>query len=502
MQKKKKNNLFSFLLSPQHLSPISLLLLNTMNVGEGPSSIPIPPAIGQSGSTSESLGWQDPPSALQLVQAHYLIRHGERTPVRTRLLNAKPPIPARWNMCHAGKDFHATILDLTDSTKTVRANHWKNENLSGRPVSMKIQKRVESTDEGAQNILNTQPGECMLGELTDLGRATTQLIGTRLRKLYIDQLELLPKELQAKDEDKIYFRSTNMGRTIESLYSVVSGMLPETKANHSGNFTPTMLIRNGVTENLLPNTFGCGKLRELDGKFSQFAANLHNPKLAALDSLLAPHMDGQSPRVDGHPRLSGILDTIRAAKVHGIPIPSVFEDPKVVDAVETAVCDEWYTGYRAEDVKARDQFRRLAMGRFLQELSGRLNDKAYKPSSTPLQLAVYSAHDTSIAGVLGTLDVFDNRWPAFTAAVGVELFKDTSSIGLLTRLGIKKEQHYVRMRYGDKELSLPACSAQGDHLKGRPQFCTLQAFSKAVMALRHPEGKSWEQECNESRHGE
>jgi acid phosphatase len=472
------------------------------NFGEGPSSIPISPAIGRSGSTSESLGWRDAPSALQLVQAHYLVRHGERTPVRTRLLNAKPAIPARWNMCHAGKDFHSTVLDLTGSTKTLRADNWKNEDLSGTPVSMKIQKRVESTDEGAQNILATQPGECMLGELTDLGRSTTQLIGSRLRKLYIDKLGLLPKELQESDENKVYFRSTNMGRTIESLYSVVSGLLPETKANHSGNFTPTMLIRNGVTENLLPNTFGCGRLRELDRKFSQFAAAVHNPKLAALDSLLAPHLDGQVPRVDGHPRLSGILDTVRAAKVHGIPIPSAFEDINVVDAVETAVCDEWYTGYRAEDVNARDQFRRLAMGRFLNELSGRLNDKASKPSSTPLQMAVYSAHDTSIAGVLGTLDVFDNRWPAFTAAVGVELFKDTNSGGLLTTLGIKKDQHYVRMRYGDKELALPACSARGSHLDGHPEFCTLQAFSKAVESLRHPQGKSWEQECDESRHGE
>lgn len=337
----------------------------------------------------------------------------------------------------------------------------------------------------------------MLGELTDLGRASTYTFGARLRKLYIDRLGILPSILEDKDVDKVYFRSTNMSRTVESLYSVVSGLFPETKAGSASTFVPTMLIRTGVTENLLPNTFGCGRLRDLDRKFAAFAAAIHNPRLAELDGLISPHTDGVPPRVDGHPRLSGILDTVRAAKAHGIEVPPVFEDHRVMDLVETAVCDEWYTGYGADDQALRDQFRRLAMGRFLWELSQRLNAKASRPSATPLQMAVYSAHDTSIAGILGTLDIFNNRWPAFTASIGIELFKQPGSGGILSRLGLKGEQHFVRMRYGDKEMRLPACQAPGDHLAGRGEFCTLEAFTRAVNALRHPRGLTWEQECDQ-----
>lgn len=48
-------------------------------------------------------------------------------------------------------------------------------------------------------------------------------------------------------------------------------------------------------------------------------------------------------------------------------------------------------------------------------------------------------------------------------------------------------------------LHLPACSKAEDQLPGHPEFCTLQAFTRAVEALHHPAGKSWQQECEEGR---
>lgn len=198
--------------------------------------------------------------------------------------------------------------------------------------------------------------------------------------------------------------------------------------------------RNGTAENLLPNTYSCSRLRHLDEEFSRLAASIHNPLLGTLDEKLAPHMEGALPRVDGHPRLSGILDTIRASKAHGIPIPAVFEEEDVMKKVEQAVVDEWYIGYRAEDPAMRQQYRRLAMGRFMNDLSKRLNEKADNPS-TPLKMAVYSAHDTSLAGLLSSLDVFDNHWPAFTASFGLELFKSQKKAGVLGWLGVGPNQH-------------------------------------------------------------
>lgn len=144
------------------------------------------PVVGTSGCTSGGLGWVDPPSSLTLQQVHYLVRHGERTPVRTRLQNAKPPVPTRWMLCHAGKDFRAAILDvqaldrsgsvdgdtlagpsrsttrsfvpgLTD--EVVEATDYRQYKHRGTKGEMKIRRRVEATDARGERILPTQPGE-------------------------------------------------------------------------------------------------------------------------------------------------------------------------------------------------------------------------------------------------------------------------------------------------------------------------------------------------------
>jgi acid phosphatase len=150
---------------------------------------------------------------------------------------------------------------------------------------------------------------------------------------------------------------------------------------------------NGTDENLLPNTFGCARLRVLDGQFAAFAASQHASHLATFDAAVAPHCDGTLPRVDGHPRLNGIVDTIRAAQAHALPVPKVFERPDVVEAFETAVVDEWFTGYKAQDEALRKQYRRLAMGRLLGDLQGRMQSKAEKGEQEKLKLALYSARE-------------------------------------------------------------------------------------------------------------
>lgn len=82
----------------------------------------------------------------------------------------------------------------------------------------------------------------LLGELTDLGRASTFALGAALRALYIDELHLLPPTLAQSDADAVYFRSTNMSRTIESCQSVIRGLLPQTRSE-SDTFVPHILVR-------------------------------------------------------------------------------------------------------------------------------------------------------------------------------------------------------------------------------------------------------------------
>jgi len=130
--------------------------------------------------------------------------------------------------------------------------------------------------------------------------------------------------------------------------------------------------------------------------------------------------------------------------------------------------------------------------------------KAENGTDDPLKILVHSTHDTGIAPLLQTLDVFDERWPQFTSAVTFELFKkkdDTNQTNFLQRLvgwispfawGAKPAEHFVRVRYQNRTLPLPACAEDGKHLPGVPEFCTLSAFLNRVKEISP---KNWEAEC-------
>jgi len=202
-------------------------------------------------------------------------------------------------------------------------------------------------------------------------------------------------------------------------------------------------------------------------------------------------------RIDGRPRASGILDTIRAAVAHGINVPPEFEDKSVMDLIEKAVVNEWFAGYKTEEV------RRLGMGRLLEDLSRKMQHKAAYGSQDPLKILVHSTHDTAIAALCSTLDVFDDRWPAFTASITFELYKKTGPSdrcsypqAIFSHFGTSSTyypQHYVRMRYQNKNMVLPFCAEVGNHLEGNPEFCTLAAFRERVKELTPTD---WDVECS------
>ncbi|KNZ82271.1 putative acid phosphatase SPBC4.06 [Termitomyces sp. J132] len=402
------------------------------------------------------------PNGLVLEQLHVYVRHGERTPVGVRLANVPALIPEHWLLCKAARQFHAMACGQKEM--------------------------VERTDGKAAE------GECLLGELTDLGRQSTYNFGKSLRALYVDKLGFLPDRLLSTDQ--VYLRSTNMPRTITSLHQIVHGLYPQEKRDNK--VLPNILVRNGKDENLLGNTSACKRLELLQVSFAHAAAAAYNPSLQQLDSRLSKYMNGSPVRVDGKPRASGIMDTIRAAIAHGINVPPEFKDKAIVDTLEKAIVNEWYAGYKTEEV------RRLGMGRLLDDLSRKMQHKANNGAQDPLKVLIHSTHDTALAALCSTLDVFDEQWPAFTASITFELFKKAAvtpqraadaSFSQIVLSNFKSRpvpEFYIRMRYQNKNMILPACAEKGKHLPGSPEFCTLAAFGERVKELTPTD---FESEC-------
>ncbi|KAI0944908.1 hypothetical protein AcV7_001582 [Taiwanofungus camphoratus] len=429
-------------------------------------------------------GYPVAPLELELQQVHIYMRHGERTPVGVRMADPPASIPAHWTFCKTARDFRASVA--SGSPYVPGAPKSARQDGTGYEEALPTRRIVEWKDG------SVAPGECLLGELTDIGRQSTYNFGKALRQLYIDRLGFLPDVACSNDE--IYLRSTNVPRTIESLQQTIHGLYPVSKS--SDDFTPQLRIRNSRDENLFGNTLACKRLEILQSGFAQAAAAEWNDTLAPLDKKISKYLGGNPIRLDGKPRASGILDTLMAAEAHGITVPSEFREPGVTNVIEKAVVHEWFAD-KTEEV------RKLGMGPLLSDLSSKLQAKAERGEQDPLKILIHSTHDTSIAGLCSTLDVFDEKWPSFASAVTFELFKlrpqsDSPHMPVWQRILAPFQRlnnlpkHYVRVRYQNQNLRLPLCADEGKHLPSAPEFCALDAFRERVQQLTPMD---WEAEC-------
>ncbi|GAA5925727.1 uncharacterized protein JCM15063_005100 [Sporobolomyces koalae] len=460
----------------------------------------------------------DIPPSLNLVQAHWFIRHGERAPVRQRMVGIAD-IPAVFQLCSLGRQFSSAVLSLAPpapTPSTIRpspssgnpflssSRHTTSHHastLEPTPRQMAVKRFTEDVAVPRADLESVHPvqggaSDCYWGELTDLGRQSTLRFGNLLRRVYVDQLSFLPATLDARsiDDAVVTFRSTNMPRTIESLHQIIEGLYNGEREREPGLHVP-FRVRNWMDENLYPNAI-CKRLRHLDQLSIKRSAELYNPELARLDDQLEPVL-GKPLRVDSSPRANGILDTLMVCRAHGIRVPDVFDDRQVLETLEKGVVHEWFDGY------LNPEFRKLAMGRLFSDLHAHLSAKIDSPATANLKVAINSCHDTSVGGILNALGAFDYRWPPFTSHLGIELYKasqnsSNSTSSVPSSEMTAKSNHFVRVLFNGRTLSIPGCKQPGNHLEGtNGGICTWTAFENVLNEVKISE-KEWIEACGSS----
>ncbi|KAJ8116173.1 hypothetical protein ONZ43_g4498 [Nemania bipapillata] len=282
-----------------------------------------------------------------------------------------------------------------------------------------------------------------MGMLTDRGRETTFDLGTRLRKLYVDQLGFLPPTLE--NAGSFYLRATPIPRALDSLQETFVGLYPF--YTRSPWLPPlTILQRSLGDETLFPNDSSCRRFAALARAFAQRAAGRWNEtdEMDYLNKLYGKWMPPASPRVavDGRPRLSGIMDTVNSTLAHGpdTRLPKEFYDPKGREIMEKIAVEEWFAGY-----KESQEYRTLGIGGLLGDVVGRMvgsvehssadgeyevrkaqNQKQSEGNkkATPIRFGLSGCHDTTLAGVLVSLGAFkSDKWPPFTSHIAIEMFR-------------------------------------------------------------------------------
>ena len=472
------------------------------------------------------------PPSLQLQLVQVLLRHGERTPVSPRFVNAG--VPPFWPYCTAMRHLKSAVLDpYQPGQQQQQRRHFS---------TLEWKRRLEAFGPNDIPVVAAGPrGEvddvCDMGMLTDRGRETTYDLGRRLRTLYVDQLAYLPPAIA--DADAIYLRTTPIPRALESLKQTFQGLYPpDTRA--PGFPAPTIISRSPADETLFPNDSNCRRFAALARAFAQRAADRWNgsDEMDYLNRKLGKWMPSESPRVavDSHPRLSGIMDTINATYAHGpqTRMPAEFYDPRVRQNIDAIAVEEWFAGY-----KESQEYRTLGIGGLLGDVVARMvgsvehsaadgkyeiTTKTPKDGASPIRLGLSGCHDTTLAGVLGSLGALKGPWPPFTSHIAIELFRraDQSAAGSSSpvspapqpswlssmfsrnRAGVppaagigrkgtdklsegekkKLQGYYVRLRYNDEPVTIPGCKLPGNHLEGDESFCTLVS-KRAASSTTH-----------------
>ncbi|KAF2793700.1 phosphoglycerate mutase-like protein [Melanomma pulvis-pyrius CBS 109.77] len=369
------------------------------------------------------------PKDLELQLVQILLRHGERSPVSPRFQNTG--LRPYWPYCNAARQLTSVIMGTTDWSK------WD---------QLKYRRRLETFGLDDGPIIAAGPnGEfdavCQPGELTDKGRETTLALGKRLRHLYVDQLNFMPKLIAASD--MIYLRATPIPRALESVQQAFWGFYPPS-ARTADFPAPTIITRTPADETLFPNDGNCRRFAHLSRAFAQRTAERWNDTedMEYLSKLLSKWMPGNAKvAVNSHPRLSGVMDTINSTDAHGpeTKLPTEFYDPKAREIIDKISVEEWYSGYRESK-----EYRMLGIGALMGDITSRMTGSVERDGGdglievggedgdlghgrggeTDIKLALSGCHDTTLAAVLTSLGAFDGeKWPPFTSHIAFELFR-------------------------------------------------------------------------------
>ncbi|KAI5246846.1 phosphoglycerate mutase-like protein [Aureobasidium subglaciale] len=385
-----------------------------------------------------------------------------------------------WPYCNAAQQLRSVIMSANNS--------WD---------ELAYRRRLETFDENDDSpVLSQGPrretdGICLPGELTDQGRASTLALGQRLRRLYVDQLGFMPTVLQ--DANHMYLRATPIPRALESVQQTFYGLYPP--SSRAADFAPpTIVQRQPSHETLFPNEGACRRFAQLSQAFAQRTADRWNETedMAHLNKMFGKWMPQDSPtvKVDGHPRLSGIMDTVNSTLAHPqeTRLPKEFYDTKGRAIIDKIGVEEWFSGYMEST-----EYRQLGIGGLMGDVVSRLVEKTRAPASSnnDVQMALSGCHDTTLAAVLSSMGAFTGeQWPPYTSHIAIELFKDrtvpttaqpaittgswwsslfpakstltsgSSPRTPLTNLSDSDKQkldgYYVRMRYNDRAMKFDA----------------------------------------------
>ncbi|KAI8324201.1 phosphoglycerate mutase-like protein [Martensiomyces pterosporus] len=265
-------------------------------------------------------------------------------------------------------------------------------------------------------------GSCESGQLTDRGKSQHRFLGSQLRGIYVDKLGFLPSKLE--DLASVYVRTTYYWRTKNSVESLLGGLWPN-RGYSSDDAIPLHSLPQRI-EDLYGNSDACPKVDDL---YNQIIGSSHFLDFLKEEKPLMTKLNSNFGEEGGDwtSNWNNQVDVLLPRHCHGMKLPcnSPNKDcPTDADVAQAMRNGHYQYAYTYRDNPLAHNFTRLSIGSFL----GTLNEQRQAHiagKSSKVKLAIYSAHDTSIAPILGVLKASNRSmlWPPYASNIAFELWK-------------------------------------------------------------------------------
>ncbi|XP_065649266.1 lysophosphatidic acid phosphatase type 6-like isoform X1 [Hydra vulgaris] len=372
---------------------------------------------------------------MQLLQVQAVFRHGARTPTTDSNYKDIPNAePFFWD-----KSQLMTTLPHVDIEYKVQLPDGKC--------------RPNSLFEEFYRKSGTLEGGCFSGQLTKVGQQDAYLLGKWLEDEYINKHKLF-RMYSTKD---VYVRSSNIDRTILSAKCVLAGLFSKDGFKE----VPVIITSEHDDEILYPNYSVCDSLKKWYTYIRSNVASVldHSKDYEHISSILG--------RMNKTMSFLALYDFIVTRKAHGGFVP--------VDLMQ----EEFLISKRAAEFQAyiitgddRLLGLRRSIGAFINVLCSNITD-----SNKTEKMYLYSAHDTTIIALLMVLDLWEEKWPAFSSSIIFELY--TNQVG----------NKFVRVLYNGTAMSLK--------IDGHTEYYPLNKF---LTLLENFRVEDWRKECGEQTH--
>lgn len=281
------------------------------------------------------------------------------------------------------------------------------------------------------------------GELTKLGREQEKKLGELLRDKYINQSHLLSQKYNPND---LYIRSTNFPRTINSAEAILSGLYPLSDRPVQQQI-PIYTLPLEKDDLLLvkpqKNIFSSAKIYLADRRIWKRETNHLHKKLKIWSEVTGIKLNNLQ-------RLIILADNLYILKAHQLPLPRGLSNQDA-DEIISLSDRVMLSQFKVKELTH-------PMGHHFLSMTNDYFESAIK-QKTNLKYVLYSAHESSILGVMNTLDSPLSKIPAYADRLNFSLMKT------------KNNMYYVKISYNDKPIFVPTC--QGD-------ICTMHQFDRIL----------------------